>query len=200
MLLKSIPDVDLLREMKRGDEAAAAKLYERYALRLTRLTEKNTGADLANRFDPDDILQSVFGSFFKKARDGFYDVPSEGDLWPLLLVIALRKIRTYGTRHRAARRDVRREHPQAVGDRGNGDLERMESREPEPFIRLLAKETLELLPPAYRSIVLWRLDGYELAEIARLAGRSKRSIERIFQECRQILQHKHLDCSHGNDD
>ena len=121
-------DRDLLTELRTGSETAATRLYERYARRLLALAQKNTGLDLANRFDPDDIVQSVFGSFFRKAKNGLYDVPDSGNLWPLLLVIAMQKIRAFGAFHRAKCRDVGREQ------RGQSDaivqaLARIEARE-----------------------------------------------------------------------
>lgn len=180
-------DQELLRELRNGDDRAAAKLYERYARRLLRLTDSHTGPDLATRFDPEDVIQSVFGSFFHQARGGLYEVPDGGDLWPLLVVIALQKIRHYGVRHRAAKRDVRRECRRDKPADEETLLTRLESSDPQPLLSLLAKETVELLPARYRPIVRWRLEGYEHVEIARLTGHSKRTVERMFQECRQIL-------------
>jgi RNA polymerase sigma-70 factor (ECF subfamily) len=186
--LEDPADEELLREVRKGDQRAASQLYERYFRRLVRLTDNYTGPDLATRFDAEDIIQSVFGSFFNQVRSGLYEVPVGGDLWPLLLVIALQKIRRYRVRHRAAKRDVRRECRQGESERAEQELNCVESTVPEPHLSLFAKETLDLLPQRYREIVLLRLDGYEHEEIARLSGRSKRSVERMFQECRQLLQ------------
>ena len=161
------------------------------------LTQKSVGKDLAHRFDPDDVLQSVFRSFFEHAREGLYDIPAAGDLWPLLLVIALHKVRAYGKFHRAARRNIRREQGSSGDDTASGAVDRMESSEPQPLIRLMAEETLEQMPPQYHQIMRWRLEGYDHAEIASMAGRSKRSVERIFQECRAIFQQQLPDYPHG---
>ena len=109
-------DRALLVELRNGNEKAAEQLYNRYAHRLRVLAEKKTGKDLANRFDSEDVIQSVFRCFFERARNGLYDVPSGGDLWPLLLVIALQKVRAYGTYHRAGCRDVAREQAAEDGD------------------------------------------------------------------------------------
>lgn len=185
--LEDPSDRDLLRELRGGDDSAATRLYERYARRLLALTEGKTSPDLAGRFDPEDVVQSVFRSFFRRAQTGLYDVPEGSDLWPLLLVIALHKIRARGSFHRAARRDVRRERP-APDDTLARSLDRVESREPQPFLRLVALEVLESLPAPLGQIVRWRLEGYEVAEIARRAGRSKRSVERLLRECRQSLR------------
>lgn len=181
-------DRSLLEELRNGDELAAAQLYQRYAHRLKALAEKKTGKDLANRFDSEDVIQSVFRSFFERARNGLYDVPTGGDLWPLLLVIALQKVRAYGTHHRASRRDVRREQVTTDQETVRLASQRFKLEEPQSLLRLIAEETLELLPPLHRQVASLRLEGYDHQEIANKTGRSKRTIERIFQECREILQ------------
>jgi RNA polymerase sigma-70 factor (ECF subfamily) len=180
-------DSELLRQFRNGDEAAATQLYERYSRRLLRLTEGKQADDLSGRFDPDDIVQSVFRSFFRRARTALYDVPDGAELWPLLLVIALHKIRSRGAFHRAAKRDVRREYPLPIDQAEPQVIEKLSSREPQPFLCLVALETLEQLSTPQRQVVEWRLEGFGVAEIAERAGRSKRSIERILKECRRQL-------------
>src|SRR3954466_1386611 len=100
-------DRSLLRRLRGGSEDAATQLYRRYAHRLRALARANTSAHLARRVDAEDIVQSVFRIFFTAASQGLYDVPAGEDLWKLLLVIALNKIRTEGDFHQAAKRDVR---------------------------------------------------------------------------------------------
>jgi RNA polymerase sigma-70 factor (ECF subfamily) len=181
-------DRDLLLELRNGNQTAADQLYKRYVDRLRALAEKNTGKDLSQRFDAEDVIQSVFRSFFERARNGLYDVPDGGDLWPLLLVIALQKVRAYGSYHRAGCRDVRRES--GTDDRDSVRLasQKFKAEEPQSLLKLIADETLEQLPELHRQVARWRLEGYDHQEIANMAGRSKRTIERLFQECREILQ------------
>jgi RNA polymerase sigma-70 factor, ECF subfamily len=185
--LEDPADHALLTEFRNGNEAAAEQLYQRYSRRLIALAEANTGKDLAHRFDAEDITQSVFRFFFERARNGHYDVPADSDLWPLLLVIALQKVRSYGARHRAGCRDIRREQSGACPETIDSGL-RSKVEEPQSLLRLIAEETLEQLPPLHRQVVRWRLEGFDHQEIAHKAGRSKRTIERVFRECRQILQ------------
>src|SRR5919199_1055829 len=104
----TLSDRRLLERFQKGDREAAGLLYARYADRLRALTRRKSSSALACRLDPDDIVQSVFRNFFHAAQEGGYDVPPGEDLWKLLLVIALNKIRARGTFHRAAKRDVRR--------------------------------------------------------------------------------------------
>ena len=100
-------DGSLVRRLKGGSEDAATQLYTRYANRLRALARANTSAQLARRVDAEDIVQSVFRIFFAGASRGMYDVPAGEDLWKLLLVIALNKIRGESVYHQAAKRDVR---------------------------------------------------------------------------------------------
>ena len=56
------------------------------------------------------------------------------------------------------------------------------------ILRLVIDEVLHDLPPAQRRIIELRIEGFEVAEIARQSGRSKRSVERVLQEFRNNLQ------------
>src|SRR3954470_11644903 len=100
-------DHSLLKRFRRGQDDGPTLLYLRYAERLRSLAARQSSPSLATRVDPEDIVQSVFRTFFRRAAEGQYDVPEGEEMWKLLLVIALNKIRSVGAFHRAARRDVR---------------------------------------------------------------------------------------------
>ena len=57
----------------------------RYLERLIRLARRQTPQDMASRFDPEDIVQSVFRTFFRRASSGQYALP-EGDEYSLITV------------------------------------------------------------------------------------------------------------------
>src|SRR5689334_11735551 len=103
-----ISDRSLLRRLQRGQSDASTELYLRYAQRLHALAVAQSSPELARRVDPEDIVQSVFRTFFRRANLGHYTVPDGEEIWKLLLVIALNKVRATGAFHRAAKRDVRR--------------------------------------------------------------------------------------------
>ena len=71
------------------------------------LAAAQASPDLKQRVDPDDIVQSVFRTFFRRAAAGQYDVPAGDELWKLFLVIGLNKVRAVAAYHKAAKRDVR---------------------------------------------------------------------------------------------
>src|SRR5882762_4265613 len=86
-------DAALLRRYRSGDDAAATDIYLRYAHRLRALARQYCTPNFAGRFDADDVVQSVFRAFFHGAQHRAYDVPPEGELWGLLMVLALNKVR-----------------------------------------------------------------------------------------------------------
>lgn len=175
-------DRTLLRRFRSGEGDAATELYLRYAARLQALARMQTGANLSARFDPEDVVQSVFRTFFRRAADGLYDVPPGEQLWQLLLVLALNKVRSLATFHRAQRRDVRR-------TTGQPDLvERLEADQtPAQILELVVREVIGQLPANQQQIVELRIAGHEVAEIAAVTGRAKRSVERVLQKFRLRL-------------
>jgi RNA polymerase sigma-70 factor (ECF subfamily) len=179
-------DHSLLRRLRGGSQDAATQLYLRYANRLRALAKTKCSTDLARLVDIEDIVQSVFGSFFRGASRGYYDVPAGEELWKLFLVIALNKIRAKGAYHRAAKRDVRT----TTGSEGLGQLAET-CAEPDAvaytILQMTIDEALASMPPQYKQILLLRIEGYEVTEIASQTGRSRRTVERILQECRKNL-------------
>jgi RNA polymerase sigma-70 factor (ECF subfamily) len=178
-------DRSLLRRLRGGSDDAATQLYRRYAHRLRALARANTSAHLARRVDADDIVQSVFRIFFTAASRGLYDVPDGEDLWKLLLVIALNKIRAEGVYHQAAKRDVR---ATAELDRLDSATDPTDGEFADNFLRLVVRDTLDRLPAAERQMLEIRMEGYEVAEIADRVGRSKRTVERCLQQARTRLK------------
>jgi RNA polymerase sigma-70 factor (ECF subfamily) len=174
-------DQSLLRRFRRGSENAATQLYLRYAGRLRALARAKCANELASRVDADDIVQSVFRSFFQAAGRGVYEIPGSEDLWKILVVIALNKIRTQRAFHRAAKRDVRL-------TAGGNYLENQPYEDTDQgFLHMVIDEALERLPPPHRVMVELRIQGHEIAHIAEQTGRSKRTVERLLQEARTQL-------------
>lgn len=179
-------DHSLLRRLKAGEDDAATALYLKYAEDLRSLANARCSPALATRLDPDDIVQSVFRTFFRRAaRDG-YDVPEGEDLWKLLLVIALNKIRNAATHHRAAKRDVRQ--TVGLGEQGLSLTGVEADSSGLAVLRMVVDDALGQLPGTARAIVERRIEGFEVAEIAEQVGRSKRSVERVLQRFRDELR------------
>lgn len=178
-------DHSLLRRVKDGKQDAADALYYRYANRLIALARKNSSPELAAQVDSDEIVQSVFGSFFRGAQQGYYDIPEGEELWKLLLVISFNKIRTKVAYHRAAMRDSRLTVTSNELDYRTSRLAAGEiaSRE----LHMTIDDALCTMPDDYRKIVSLRIEGHTVGEVAQRVKRSKRTVERILQEVRGSL-------------
>lgn len=179
-------DRSLLRRIRLGSQDAATQLYLRYAQRLQALTRARCGSDLAPRIDAEDIVQSVFRTFFRRVADGSYDVPDGEELWKLFLVIGLNKIRRTGAYHRAAKRDVRLSSGGEVLEIA-AETAGASNETSLNVLRMVVDDVLAGLPPVHQEIVNLRIEGHEVTEIATRVGRSKRSVERILQEFRELL-------------
>lgn len=175
-------DHTLVRFVRGGDEAAAEELYRRYAARLRRLVADRCSPEFAPRFDPDDIVQSVFRVLYEGMRTRFYDVPQGGELWGLLFVLAVNKLRDQVAYHRAARRNVRRTTD--APDQAEA-LARDESTA--ALLRLTVEEYLAGLDETGRAIVALRMTGHSVDEVAERVGRAKRTVERVLQKARDQL-------------
>lgn len=177
-----IVDHQLMERLHGGDRDAATEIYTRYANRLLGVAQRNTPADLRTRFDPEDVVQSVFRTFFRRAEAGAYSVPEGDDLWKLFLVISLNKIRRLGNFHRSAKRDVTK--TTFVAESAEGPQEAQDSVR---LLELTIEELLAQCPEHARQMIRLRIEGCEVAEIATRTARSKRSVERVLQQFRQLL-------------
>ncbi len=177
-------DGSLLVGATQGSNDSADALYRRYAGRISALVRTRLGPELATRLDADDLVQSTFGSFFRGLKGGAFACGPGEELWGLLAVIALNKVREKAALHRAAKRDVRVTRPIADDEEALGVAS---AEADEQLLQVSIRELLETLPTQHRAVILLRMDGYHVADIAELTGRSKRSVERILQECRGYL-------------
>lgn len=179
-------DQSLLARYRTGEEDAATELFLRYSGRLQAWASSQTSPSLNTRFDPEDVVQSVFRTLFRRVGQGLYDVPPDEELWQLLLVLALNKIRKWATYHRAQKRDVGR-------TLGSETLDQLQGQDPQrdeaslQILRMVIDELLCDLPATNRQIVELRIQGYRADAIAERVRRSKRTVERVVQNFRHRL-------------
>ena len=179
-------DKSLMRRFRQGEDDAPTQLYLRYAERLQALATKQTSAELGRRLDPEDIVQTVFRTFFRRVAQGNYDVPDGEEIWKLLLVIALNKIRAAGIHHKAAKRDVRRTNS---GDANDLVIQEASGKDETALavLRMVVDDVLTGLSESHRKMIELRSEGHEVVEISQAVGRSKRSVERVLQDFRRRM-------------
>jgi DNA-directed RNA polymerase specialized sigma24 family protein len=180
-------DRALLRQTRDGRGEAFTLLYQRYASRLRAVVWSQTSPALAPRFDPEDVVQDVFSVLFVEAAAGRCNIPEDQDVWALLVIIALNRVRALANWHRAARRDVRRTLDGSLSERLVRSLAAPEEW-PLVELRLLTGEILDRLSPTQRRVVELRIGGDDLATIATKVRTSTRTVERFLRHFRSHLR------------
>lgn len=179
-------DHDLLEAFRSGQMDASTRLYMKYADRLIGMTARKSSSELAAKVDPEDIVQSVFRTFFRRVEKGQYDVPEGEDIWKLLLVITLNKIRAVVAFNRAAKRDMRRTRSDAMVEEA---VAKADDKDEIALatLRIVIDELLSDQLEVNQKIIRQRIEGYDILEIAQNVNRSKRTVERVLQEFRARL-------------
>jgi RNA polymerase sigma-70 factor (ECF subfamily) len=173
----------VMHRLRAGDEAAA-EVFHRFAGRLIALARTHLDGRLRQKVDPEDVLQSVYKSFFLRHAQGQLNPHDWDSLWSLLTVITVRKCGRWRERFQAGRRDVHAEVAlQAPADESGGGWEAL-AGDPTPSEAAVLAETVEELPRGLegrdRDIVALTLQGYTAAEISAQLRRPERTVYRVL--------------------
>lgn len=184
---------DLMARLRTGDQDAAAQVFARYGKQLIQLAWRQLGPKLRQKLDPEDVLQSVFRSFFSHQAAGeITGLESWDNLWGLLVVITLRKCRRQVKRFHYARRDVQREIPVPAVDPDSESQEEIPSDEPTPAEAAMLTETVEQLmdrmDPRQQEIFSLTLQGRTVPEISEELGCTERLAFRVLRRVKEVLE------------
>jgi len=169
------------------DPKLVEQLFTRYAERLARFADQHLSKRVAGRLDGEDVVQSVFRTFFRRYSRGELRVDSSAEVWRLLVRITLRKAQAKGRYHTAAPRDVGAELPG-----GDAPLTEALAREPGPEEAAMLVDEIETmlhgLPELHCRILDLRLQGHGAAEIAAQLGTSRMTVYRAITLLQQRLE------------
>jgi RNA polymerase sigma-70 factor (ECF subfamily) len=187
----------LMTRLRSGDADAATEIFNRYARRLLALARAKLDGRVRQKTDPDDVLQSVFRSFFSRYAEGELELASWDSLWGLLAVITVRKCGHRLEYFHAARRDVQREVAAGQADESaRASLEGI-AREPTPSEVVVLAETVEQLMRGLderdRRILELGLQGHRAAEISEQVGCTERTVHRVLGRIRKRLERMRAD-------
>lgn len=167
-------------------------IVARFASQLAVLARRRIWGRLQSRIDPDDVVQSAFGTFFRRLNDGEFPDLLPNDLWRLLATITINKVHRQQERHLAERRSIRREVAWSGMWEGLQVNAETLSRPPTDIEALALVEELEVvlgqLEPVQREIIGWKLEGASHAEIAARLDRTDRTVRRALEQARELLQ------------
>lgn len=181
----------LLRRLATRDEDAASEIWRRYFQRLIPLAKQKLGRLRLASIDEEDILISVFDSFFRAVENNrFKRLDDRNDLWQILLMLTERRVVEEMRRQGAQKRGAGRVSP--ASQLPQFDLSQVQNQLEE---QLTPEFTLAFNECLYRAlkplgdkrlleIVLLRLEGYSNREIAVKLDSSERTIERKMKVVR----------------
>lgn len=181
----------LIDRLRAGDEEAAAAVFRRFTGRLVALARSRLDTVMRAKVDPESVVQSALGSFFRREADRPFELDGWDGLWGLLARITLRKCGRRVEYFRAARRDVRREIGPPAADDSGPSWEAL-AREPTPPEAAVLAETVEGLLDGLegrdREIVVLALQGHTAPEISGQLDRPLRTVYRVLGRVRKRLE------------
>jgi DNA-directed RNA polymerase specialized sigma24 family protein len=178
-----------------GDDEAAARLWQRYFVRLVGLARDRLRGAPRRAADEEDVALSAFDSFCRGAEQGrFPALHDRESLWRLLVVLTARKAAHL-------RRDELRQKRGGGAVLGQGDLADLEwvaANEPTPEFAAQVAEQCERLLRGLESVGLrplaaLKMEGYTNAEIAARLGWSLSTVERKLRIVRWLWEEERPD-------
>jgi RNA polymerase sigma-70 factor (ECF subfamily) len=189
--MAELPEPQFLLDLWRaGDEDAARQLFDRYVDRLVGLARRRISQRLASRVDPEDVVQSVFRTFFGRLKAGQFVIEDQDALTKLLVRITVHKTLRQVEYHQAAKRATKAETTQ--GSQSHERMQQLLDREPTPdeanaFLDQL-EHFLNKLKPTERRVLELRMQGYSNEEIAEQLGTYDRKIRRVMERIRELAE------------
>jgi DNA-directed RNA polymerase specialized sigma24 family protein len=188
------------RALEKGDERAAEELWEYCVPKMLAHSRRRLPESFRKALDEEDIALSAFRSLCARARRGdLQSIQGRTELLKLLSVITTRKTLNYikrETREKRGSGKVRGESwfgsAQSGGDRLSTDgIDGFEGPSDSPELMAQYTEQCkqmldELEDPVLETVVLLRLEGYTIAEIAERMSCAKRTVERRLSLIREI--------------
>jgi RNA polymerase sigma-70 factor (ECF subfamily) len=184
------PFAELMTRLRQGDDAAAAEVFHHFVRRLIGFTRGQLETWVRLKTDPEDVVQSVYKSFFTRYEAGQFAVADWDSLWGLLTCIAVRKCANHARFWQAARRESGRE-VSLPPDAALEDDRQLLAREPTPAEAAALTDTLEHLmqdlSATDRAILVLHLQGREIPAISTEVARSERTVRRTLELVRLQL-------------
>ena len=183
-----------VNSLRQGDPAASRAVFDQYVDKMVAMARKRISQRLASRIDAEDVVQSVFRTFFHRTKEGQFEFHDPEDICKTLARITIHKVFRQVAHHQAAKRDASREL--GSGDDAQDLVVNLVSREPSPeeAAELLdhMENFLSHLKPQEREILELRMQGYSTEEIAQKTGSYDRKVRRVLERIRDVAEHEGL--------
>jgi RNA polymerase sigma-70 factor (ECF subfamily) len=177
-----------------GDQNAATEIFQRFTNRLIGLARLHLDSRIRQKIDPEDVLQSVYRSFFIRQVRGEFDFDGWDGLWSLLTVITVRKCARVSRHFRTGSRNLDMEvygpSAKAVREETWEGIDRGPTPEHAVMMAELVEQLMGELGERDRTIASMGLQGYTAAEIAEQTGVPASSVYRTLGLIKTRLQER----------
>ncbi len=178
----------LVERLQRRDQLAEQQFWERFGPALQRLAAKHIARPLRSRIEPEEVVQSVCRTFFRRLYEGKLELQDSQQLLSLLCVVTLnkvrKKLRSVQTQKRDPSREVRHSGPETSGFDPVG-------REPSPAEEAEFDEALAKLMASFseqeRQVIELKLQDQPNEAIAGTLRCSDRWVRHILKRIRDRL-------------
>jgi RNA polymerase sigma-70 factor (ECF subfamily) len=168
----------LLEKLNSGDDAAAEQAFVAYEPYLRKVVRRLLSADLRDKFDSIDIVQSVYGDLLAVFRQGGMRFSTAAQLRAFLIKATRNR---FIDRVRQNQTAARLETP--LSDNPQYSLI---SSQPRPSEAVAAEELWErllaLCPPEHHQLLQLRRCGATSSEIAARVGMHEGSVRRVLRD------------------
>ena len=181
----------LIEGLRNGDRDALAAFCQQYGDALRRIADRKLPNAVRRRIDPEDVVQSVCRTFFRRANEGEFHLGSSGELWRLLCAITLTKVHEQTRFHLRQKRGVNRESEPEPRPDEDSVIHQPAAAEPSPAHAAQFadqfQQLLQQLEPNEQRIVDLKLQEFTNEQIAEQLQCSERTVRRILKRVQAVL-------------
>lgn len=199
----------LLARLKSGDESAASEILRRYEAQVRLVVRRCLPRVLRSRFDSQDIMQSVWRSFFQRLRGepvddshGISDQDAEAalefhessQLFAFLSRMARNKVIDQYRRETTQKADIHR--MQTIHAAAGTEVDPADGGESAAELVEAADELSlwrSMVPADRQALIDLKADGHSSKEIGDKLGISERTVQRVLEDLRERLERRRID-------
>lgn len=178
---------------KAGDEEATRRLWERYFRQVVMVARRRL-TQRSGHFDEEDVALSTFDGVLRAIKDDRLDPPKDRfEFWGLLRRSARHRVndrlKVEGAAKRGGGRGDAEKNPRAL--RSGIDPDQLSGHLDDPQLTAAMSEECKLLLESLgdeelEKVVIWKLEGRTNYEIAEALGYSKRTVQRMVANIREV--------------
>ncbi len=146
--MNDLPDWDaVIRGLREGDRNTCQMFFEQHGAALEAIAGRQISRQLQRRVGADDVVQSVFRTFFRRMAGGQFKIADADAMWRLMCAITLTKSRRALRNHTRQKRGLNREShlSEISADSAENGTDWIADRAPDPALAVEMADQLTAL-------------------------------------------------------